>query len=76
MAPCAPRVLSAHAVAHLAVTRFLDRFGAVCWIVDDTRRAAEDPAGLGVTVFQGPLAELRGRLPGLLGLAPAAVLDA
>lgn len=48
-----PAILSRHTVRHLLVTRFLSRFGDVIWMVDDTSRADEDPAGLGVEVYQG-----------------------
>jgi hypothetical protein len=63
-----PRALALHLVdERFLVTRFLTRFGEVTWMIDDITRADEDPAGLGVEVYQGDVAGCRARLRELMG---------
>lgn len=63
-----PRSLTSHLLAErFYVTRFLTRFGEITWMIDDISRADEDPAGLGVELYQGDLDGCKARLRELLG---------
>ena len=68
MPTATPRALALHLLDdRFLVTRFLTRFAEKIWMIDDITRADEDPAGLGVELYQGDLAGCRARLRELLG---------